>query len=193
MKINLRRAARLRLPKRERAPLYVPRQPDYVWSADFMADALTCGRRFRLFNIVDDFNREVVHIEVDNSITSKRLVRVFERLRQERDLPQVLRSDNGPDILGKAFISWAKAAGMALQYIKPGKPNRNGYIERFNRTLREEQLDAKLFLRLDDVREVVSSWRIEYNEQLPHDALGGTPPAAYRIKNAGNSTYKLSA
>ena len=81
MKLNLRRAARRRLTKQERAPLYVPRQPDSVWSADFMADALACGRRFRLFNIVGDFNREVVHIEADTSITSERLVRVCERLR----------------------------------------------------------------------------------------------------------------
>lgn len=193
MKLNLRRAARRRLPKRERAPLYVPRLPDSVWSADFMADALACGRRFRLFNIVDDFNREVVHIEVDTSITSERLVRVFERLRQERGLPQVLRTDNGPEFLGEAFITWAKAAGMAIQYIQPGKPNQNAYIERFNRTLREELLDANLFLRLDDVREAAYWWQIEYNEQRPHDALGGIPPAAYRIENAGNSTYELSA
>lgn len=193
MKLNLRRAARRRLPKRERAPLYVPRLPDSVWSADFVSDALACGRRLRLFNIVDDFNREVVHIEVDTSITSERLVRVFERLRQERGLPQVLRTDNGPEFLGEAFISWAKAAGMAIQYIQPGKPNQNAYIERFNRTLREELLDANLFMRLDDVREAVYWWQIEYNEQRPHDALGGIPPTAYRIKNAGNSTYELSA
>lgn len=130
MKLNLRRAAQ-RLPKRERAPLYVPRQPDSVWSVDFMADALACGRRLRLFNIVDDLNREVVYIEVDTSITLERLVRVFERLRQERGLPQVLRTDNGPEFLGEAFITWAQAAGMAIQYIQPGKPNQNVYIERF--------------------------------------------------------------
>ena len=193
MKLNLRRAARRRLPKRERVPLYVPRQPDSVWSADFMSDALACGRRFRLFNIVDDFNREVVHIEVDTSITSERLVRVFERLRNERGLPQVLRTDNGPEFLGETFISWAKMAGMAIQYIQPGKPNQNAYIERFNRTLREELLDAHLFARLDDVREAVYWWQIEYNEQRPHDALGGIPPLAYRIKTTGNSTYELSA
>jgi putative transposase len=193
MKLNLRRAARRRLPKRERAPLYVPRKPDSVWSADFMSDALACGRRFRLFNIVDDFNREVVHIEADTSITSERPVRVFERLRQERGLPQVLRTDNGPEFLGEAFISWTKAAGTAIQYIQPGKPNQNAYIERFNRTLREELLDATLFMRMDDVREAVYWWQIEYNEQRPHDALGGIPPVTYRIINAGNSTYELSA
>jgi putative transposase len=115
MKLNLRQAAKRRLPKRERVPLYVPRLPDSVWSADFMADALICGKRFRLFNVVDDFNREALHIETDTSITSERLVRVFEQLRKERGLPQVLRTDNGPEFLGEAFISWAKQAGMAIQ------------------------------------------------------------------------------
>jgi putative transposase len=81
MRLNLRRAAKRRLPKRERVPLYVPRMPDTVWSADFMSDALVCGRRFRTFNIVDDFNREALHIEVDTSITSSRLVRIFEQLK----------------------------------------------------------------------------------------------------------------
>lgn len=91
MKLNLRRAASRRLPKRERVPLYVPEHPDTVWSADFMLDALACGRSFRTFNIIDDFNREIVHIEVDTSITSQRLVRIFEQIRQERPLPQVQR------------------------------------------------------------------------------------------------------
>ena len=103
-----------------------------------MADALADGRRFRTFNVVDDFNREVLHIEVDTSITSGRLVRIFERLRSERGLPQVLRTDNGPEFLGELLVSRAKRTGMAIQYIQPGKPNQNAYVERFNRTYREE-------------------------------------------------------
>lgn len=94
MKLNLRRKAKQRLPKRERVPLYVPLLPDAVWSADFMADALACGRRFRTFNVVDDFNREALHIEVDTSISSARLVRIFEQLKRDHGLPQVLRTDN---------------------------------------------------------------------------------------------------
>lgn len=111
MKLNLRRLAKRRLPKRERVPLYVPRLPDSVWSADFMSDALVCGRRFRTFNVVDDFNREALHIEVDTSITSLRLVRVFEQLRRERGLPQVLRTDNGPEFLGEAYRCCSIRAG----------------------------------------------------------------------------------
>lgn len=123
MQLNRRRAARRRLPKRHRVPLYVPRRPDTVWSADFVADALYNGRRFRTFNVVDDFNREALHIEIDTSITSERLVRVFRRIQAERPLPQVLRTDNGPEFLGEAFTEWAKEAGMAIRYIQPGKPN----------------------------------------------------------------------
>lgn len=192
MKLNLRRAARRRLPKRERVPLYVPRLPDSVWSADFMTDTLVSGRPFRTFNVVDDFNREALHIEVDTSITSVRLVRVFEQLLADHGLPQVLRTDNGPEFLGEAFVSWAKAHGMALQYIQPGKPNQNAFIERFNRTFREEVLDQHLFARLDDVREAAWWWMLEYNEERPHDSLDGLAPVEYR-QRAGNSTSELSA
>ena len=104
MNLHLRRPAKKRLPKRQRAELYVPTLPDTVWSADFMSDALHTGKRFRTFNVTDDFNREVLHIEIDTSITSARLVRVFERLRQEHGLPQVLRTDNGPEFLGETFM-----------------------------------------------------------------------------------------
>lgn len=191
MGLHLRRPAKKRLPKRERVPLYVPSFPDCVWSADFMSDTLWNGRRFRTFNVVDDFNREAVHIEVDTSITSGRLVRVFEQLRAQRGLPQVLRSDNGPEFLGETFTSWAKNAGVAIQYIQPGKPNQNAYVERFNRTYREELLDQYLFSSLDDVREATWWWMREYNEERPHDALGDrTPSEVYQ--SARNSTLELS-
>jgi putative transposase len=123
MKLNLRRAARRRLPKRERVALCVPKHPDTVWSMDFMSDALACGRRFRTFNVVDDFNREALHIEVDTSITSARLVRIFEQIKRDHGLPQAIRSDNGPEFLGESFVQWLKANGVALRYIQPGKPN----------------------------------------------------------------------
>lgn len=194
MRLNLRRSARRRLPKRERVPLYVPRQPDTVWSADFMSDALACGRRLRTFNVVDDFNREALHIEVDTSITSVRLVRIFEQLRRDHGrLPQLLRTDNGPEFLGESFVQWAKVNGMAIQYIQPGKPNQNAYIERFNRTFREEVLDQYLFLRVEDVREAAYWWMLEYNEQRPHDSLGELTPAEYRQQVARGSAFEVSA
>jgi len=193
MQLNRRRAARRRLPKRHRVPLYVPRRPDTVWSADFVADALYNGRRFRTFNVVDDFNREALHIEIGTSITSERLVRVFRRIQAERPLPQVLRTDNGPEFLGEAFTEWAKQAGMAIRYIQPGKPNQNAYIERFNRTYRDELLDQHLFASLEDVREATYWWMIEYNEQRPHDSLGDLTPMEAREKAVRNSTLELSS
>ncbi len=158
-----------------------------------MSDALADGRRFRTFNVVDDFNREAVHIEIDTSITSPRLVRIFEHLRTEHGLPQVLRTENGPEFLGEIFTSWAKRAGMAIQYIEPGKPNQNAYVERLNRTYREELLDLYLFALLDDVREATYWWMIEYNEDMPHDALGDLTPLEARANVAGNPTFNLSA
>src|SRR5690606_15666896 len=134
-----------------------------------------------------DFNREIVHIEVDTSITSQRLVRIFEQIRQERPLPQVLRTDNGPEFLGAAFTAWAKANGMAIQYIQPGKPNQNAYIERFNRTYREDVLDRYLFARLDDVREATWRFLIDYNEHREHGALHGMTP--HRIPQSTRRTF----
>ena len=193
MELNHRRRAKKRLPKRHRVALYVPREPDTVWSADFVADALYNGRRFRTFNVVDDFNREALHIEIDTSITSERLVRVFRRIQAERPLPQVLRTDNGPEFLGEAFTEWAKQAGMAIRYIQPGKPNQNAYIERFNRTYRDELLDQHLFASLEDVREATYWWMIEYNEQRPHDSLGDLTPMEAREQAVRNSTLELSS
>jgi putative transposase len=155
------------LPQRFKQPLVVPPLPNQVWSADFMSDMLYRGKRFRTFNVIDDFNREVVHIEIDTSITGRRLIRVFERLRVERGLPDVVRVDNGPEFLSGEFAIWAEYAGMTIHYIQPGEPNQNAYIERFNRTYRNELLDLYLFHDLDEVRETTYWWMIEYNEQRP--------------------------
>lgn len=144
LKLNQKRRAKRRVPARDRQPRRVPLAPNRVWLADFVSDALYCGRRFRAFNIIDDFNREAVAIEIDTSITSRRLIRVFEQIQEQRGLPAVLRVDNGPEFLGEAFTDWANQHGMHVQYIQPGKPNQNAYIERFNRTFREELLDAHL-------------------------------------------------
>jgi putative transposase len=124
MKFNHRRRVKRRVPTRERQPLVVPQRPNQVWSADFMIDGLYGGRRFRTFNVLDDFNREVLAIKIDTSITSRLLVRVFEQLEDERGLPEVLRTDNGPEFLGEAFTSWAEANGVLIQYIQPGHRTR---------------------------------------------------------------------
>jgi putative transposase len=193
LRLNQKRRAKRRLPKRIKQPLFVPQQPNQVWSADFMSDALYAGKRFRTFNVIDDFNREALHVEIDTSITGRRLIRIFERLRLERGLPDVLRVDNGPEFLSGEFVTWAESAGMMIHYIQPGEPNQNAYIERFNRTYRNELLDLYLFRNLAEVREATYWWMIEYNEQRPHDSLGDLTPAEYMSRSAGNSTFKLSA
>jgi len=193
LKLNQKRRAKRRLPKRIKQPLLVPLLPNQVWSADFMSDTLYAGKRFRTFNVIDDFNREALKVEIDTSITGKRLIRIFERLRLERGLPDVLRTDNGPEFLSGEFVAWAESHGMLIQYIQPGEPNQNAYIERFNRTYRNELLDLYLFRNLAEVREATYWWMIDYNEQRPHDSLGDLTPAEYLSKNAGNSTFKLSA
>ncbi len=192
MRLNQKRRAKRKLPKRLRQPLMVPQRPNHVWSADFVSDALYAGNRFRTFNVIDDFNREVVAIEIDTSLTAKRLIRVFERLQLTRGLPDVLRVDNGPEFLSSEFVTWAESVGMLIQYIQPGEPNQNAYIERFNRTYREEVLNLYLFESLAEVRETTYWWMIDYNEDRPHDALGDLTPAEYMEQNAGTSTLQLS-
>lgn len=192
MKLHLKRAARKRLPKRERIALCVPKCPNHVWSIDFMSDALACGRRFRTFNVIDDFNRQSVHIEVDTSINSARLVRVFEQIKRDHGLPKVIRSDNGPEFLGEEFKQWSEDNDVVLQHIQPGKPNQNAFIERFNRTFREDVLDQHLFASLQEVRETTHWWMIAYNESRPHDALDGATPTEYRHQHTQSSTFDLS-
>ena len=136
------------MPIRHPQPLAVPAAPNQVWSVDFMSDALYRGPRFRTFNVLDDFNREALAIEIDTSLTSLRLIRVLEQLAEERGLPDTLRTDNGPEFLGTEFVEWCTDNGVFIDYIEPGRPNQNAYIERFNRTYRTEVLDVYLFASL---------------------------------------------
>ena len=147
--------------------------------------------RFRTFNVLDDFNREILAIEIDTSLPSERLVRVFGQLKEERGLPDVLRTDNGPEFLGEVFVSWCEANGIFIDYIEPGKPNQNAFIERFNRSYRNEVLDTWLFRNLDEVRELSWAWMLEYNEERDHDGLGGLTPAEV-LQNVRVSTLEFS-
>lgn len=159
-----------------------------------MSDTLYGGKTFRTFNVIDDFNRECLAIEIDTSLTGKRLIRVFDRLRQERGLPDVLRTDNGPEFLSGEFVGWAESVGMMIHYIQPGEPNQNAYIERFNRTYREEVLRLHLFRSLNEVREITYWWKTDYNELRPHGSLDDlTPAEVIQRYYARNSTFQLSA
>jgi putative transposase len=192
--LNHKSRTKKRIPARFRQPLEVPARPNAVWSVDFMADALYNGRRFRTLNVLDEGVREALGIEIDTSLPAKRVVRVLDQLKDWYGLPEAIRCDNGPELLSLTFVTWCEENGVEIRYIQPGKPNQNAYIERFNRTYREEVLSAYLFEDLDQVRELTWEWMREYNEERPHDALGKIPPAVYRrALEAGNSTFKRSA
>jgi putative transposase len=191
--LNHKRRTKRRLPVRDRQSMDTPSTVNAVWAVDFMSDALYVGRRFRTLNVLDEGMREGLAIEIDTSLPGERVVRVLERLCAWRGIPEAIRCDNGPELTSQVFVDWCERMAITLRYIQPGKPNQNAFIERFNRTYREEVLNSYLFEDLDQVREITYDWLIAYNEQRPHDALGGLPPVTFREQQtAKNSTYELS-
>ena len=143
--------------------------------------------------MIDDFNRQSVHIEVDTAINAARLVRIFEQITRDHSLPKGIRTDNGPAFLGEAFKQWRTDNDVVLQPIQPGKPNQNAFIERVNRTFREDVRDQHLFSNLEEVRETTHWWMIDDNASRPHDAFNGATPHEYRYQSAIRSTFDLSA
>jgi putative transposase len=179
MRLNIRRRAKRRLPARIREALFIPEGPNEVWSVDFMSDALVDGRKFRVLNIIDDFNRESLAIEVDTSLPSRRVIRVLERIIARRGKPTCLRTDNGPEFISHLLQEWCEAGGIRLVYIQPGKPTQNAYIERKNGTMRRGLLNAYLFYSLGEVRLMAEEWQLDYNTERPHKSLGYLSPVKY--------------
>lgn len=152
MKLNIRRRAKKRLPDRVKQPLTVPTELNQMWSIDFMSDSLVDGRRLRLLNVIDDYNRESLAIEVATSLPSERVIRVLQNLIEQRGKPSNIRTDNGPEFISHQLQQWCEKNTITIQYIQPGKPMQNAYIERKNGSLRRELLNAYLFYSLNDVR-----------------------------------------
>jgi putative transposase len=184
MGLNRRRKIKRRIPARLREPLQQAQQVNQVWSMDFMSDALQSKRKFRVLNIMDDYNRQAVNIEADFSMPSKRVVEAVRRAIHECGKPEKIRVDNGPEFIGSDFADWCKSENITVQYIQPGKPMQNGYIERFNRTFREDVLDAHLFEDIMQVRVLAEEWLDDYNNHRPHEALGGLSPVKFKEANA---------
>jgi putative transposase len=182
LSLHLKRKPKKRLPARTAHVLAVPTQADQTWSLDFMSDALCDGRTFRTLNVIDDFNREALWIEVDTSLPAERVVHVLEQLLLWRAKPTQIRMDNGPELISQCLESWAQERHIELLHIQPGKPAQNAYIERFNRTYREEVLDAYLFDTLQEVRQITEQWLDDYNTFRPHEALQGVSPRQFAFQ-----------
>ena len=154
-----------------------------TWFLDFMSDSLSNSRAIRTLNIIDDYNREALWIEVDHSLPAERVVRVLENLLLWRAAPKQICMDNGPEFISKRLENRAKEKQIELLHIQPGKPAQNAYIERFNRTFREDVLDAYLFDDLNEIRLIAERWLEEYNTIRPHEALQGLSPRQHAIQN----------
>lgn len=177
LKLNMKRKGKRRLPARILHPLEAVNRINASWSMDFMSDALLSGRKFRVLNLLDDYNREALAIEVDTSFRAERLVRVLEQIIRWRGKPQRIRVDNGPEFISTKLGLWCEEHHINLQFIQPGKPSQNAYIERFNGSFRRDVLDAYLFETLAQVRILADEWMNDYNYERPHDALAGRSPA----------------
>jgi putative transposase len=193
LRLNLPRRTKRRVPTRLRQPLAAPDRLNEIWALDFMADALYGGRPFRTLNVIDEGNREALGIEVATSIPAQRVIRVMEQLIDIYGKPNSIRVDNGSELTSSAFTEWCEEQHIELRFIQPGKPDQNAYIERFNRTYRNEVLDAYVFDSIEQVREITESWLPEYNEERPHDSLGRVPPLMFmpRRKQPAESSYQL--
>lgn len=179
MKLSLRRKRKRPLPEREREPLVIPGRCNDTWSMDFVSDTLISGRRYRVFNVIDDFSREALATDPRHSYPAEQVVKTLDELIYYRGKPLAFRLDNGPEFTSKVFVDYCQLMGIEIKYIQPGKPVQNALVERFNRLFREDVLDAYLFKNLQEVLEKTQEWNRDYNENHPHGSLGGKSPKKY--------------
>lgn len=182
--LSRKRKSRKRLAKRVKAPLLQPLLPNLHWSMDFMRDSLLQNQPFRVFNVIDDFNREGLKISISKSITSQRVIMELEQLIQWRGKPERIRVDNGPEFIAQSLKDWCEDEERKIEliFIQPGKPSQNGYIERFNRTFREDVLDQWLFDELKVAQSYSNQWMWMYNNERPHSSLGNKSPREFLLK-----------
>lgn len=176
MELNLRIKPKKRLIRKKPVPLAVPESINQSWSMDFMHDQMADGRTYRLFNVIDDFNREGLTVEVDFSLPAERVRRSLNQLIEWRGKPKQIRCDNGPEYISGLLITWAEEQGIKLEFIQPGNPQQNAYIERFNRTVRYDWLGQYIFTDLAEVQEQATRWLWHYNNERPNMGLGGITP-----------------
>jgi putative transposase len=177
LELNLRIKPRKRLVREKPETLAIPDTPNKIWSMDFMSDRLGDGRSFRLLNILDDFNREGLAIDVDFSLPAERVIRRLNQIIEWRGKPDSIRVDNGPEYVSWKLLDWARKYGIEIQYIQPGKPQQNAYIERYNRTIRHEWLDQNIIETIEEAQYQATKWLWTYNNERPNMGIGGITPA----------------
>ena len=177
LELNLRIKPRNRMKREKPAPLAVPDRPNETWSMDFMADGLSDGRSFKTLNVLDDFNREGLGIEVDFSLPALRVTRTLNPIIEWRGKPSTIRVDNGPEHVSATSKTWAEQRDITIQYIQPGKPQQNRYVERYNRTVRQEWLEMNIFDTIEEAQNAATDWLWTYNNDRPNMAIGGITPA----------------
>jgi putative transposase len=182
-----RKAPRRHASSQVRAARPAAEAANRVWAMDFVSDALSDGRRFRVLTVVDTFTREALAARADARITGDQVVRILEGLVAERGAPASIRVDNGPEFAGRSLDLWAHFNGVTLDFSRPGKPTDNGHIEAFNGRLRQECLAPNWFLCLDDARAKIEAWRTSYNREHPHSALGYLAPGEFAATKAGKN------
>lgn len=176
-----------------RVPLQASKAPNARWSLDFVSDSLSIGRRIRILTIVDDFTRECLKMVVDTSLSGARVARELSELIFERGVPQAILSDNGTEFTSHAILKWSQEKGVEWQYIQPGKPMQNGYIESFNGKLRDECLNEHWFLSLKEAQNTIEKWRQDYNLERPHTSLNGLSPQQFLDSINEQKENKLTA
>jgi putative transposase len=176
LELNLRIKPRKRIVREKPQPLAVPDSFNQCWSMDFMHDQLSDGRSFRIFNLIDDFNREALVMDIDLSLPAERVVRALDQVIEWRGKPLVIRSDNGPEYISSKLVVWAEKHDIRLEYIQPGNPQQNAYVERYNRTVRYDWLGHYLFESIAEVQDYGTNWIWTYNHERPNMALGGITP-----------------
>ncbi len=179
--LAVRRRKRRRVSGFERRPIVLPDRVNERWSMDFVSDQVADGRRFRVFNVVDDFTRECLATEVARSIPGERVTRVLDRIAAQRGYPKAVVTDNGPEFRGLSMDHWAHRHGVQLMFIEPGRPVQIAYCESFNGRFRDECLNSEWFDGLQDAVEKIEAWRIDYNEVRPHGSLGKVPPTEFAL------------
>jgi putative transposase len=181
---RLYRAAGLAVPRRKRKrvavgrgqPVRIGTMPNEHWSLDFMSDTLNTGHRLRTLSVLDTCTREALAIAVDTSLPSRAVTHLLDWIRLSRQGPQRITLDNGPELTSKWFDQWADQHGIELDYIDPGKPVQNAVMESFNGRFRDECLNSHWFTSLEDARQIIEEWRIDYNRERPHSSLGYRTP-----------------